>query len=292
MENDKVKETDNQITITTETGEKIENTLTPELIKKRDYENDLIKRIKKGDKDASIELINRYTLMVYKIVNKYSSNENYGKDDLAQEGFIAILKCAKKFKPEKNILFSTYVYIGINNNILNYIYKERGCFANNTSLNRYNSFKNSLRKTFEKQGLDMKDFEETCIKNFNYSENATRIINTIDLSNTCKLDEKIVSDKGSMYISEMIPSNVDIEKDFIEEDYRLMKLNWVQDFLKKNYTEDNIKIFNMFFGLNNEEQTTQQVIAKKFNVSQECISTKIKRMVRKLRYVANVQLKK
>src|SRR3954463_781766 len=70
-------------------------------------ENDLAKRIRKGDKAAREQMIKANLRLVVKIARDY---ENYGVPllDLINEGNIGLMKAVERFDPAKGAKFSTY----------------------------------------------------------------------------------------------------------------------------------------------------------------------------------------
>lgn len=69
--------------------------------------NELIKRSKEGDKDATDELVNGNFPLIKSIVKGYL-NKGVDYDDLYQIGCVGFLKAIKNFDPSFDVKFSTY----------------------------------------------------------------------------------------------------------------------------------------------------------------------------------------
>lgn len=66
---------------------------------------------------ANLEkLFEKYTVLVYKIISKFSIPQQY-KDDIQQECFMQLWKCCKNYNEKLGAKFITYAYICIENTI-------------------------------------------------------------------------------------------------------------------------------------------------------------------------------
>lgn len=69
--------------------------------------NDLLARIKKGDKEARTKFINGNLRLVLSVIRRFfSKGEN--ADDLFQIGCVGLIKAIDNFEIEQNVQFSTY----------------------------------------------------------------------------------------------------------------------------------------------------------------------------------------
>jgi RNA polymerase sigma-70 factor, ECF subfamily len=87
-------------------------------------DNEIIKRCKRGEKEAFQELISRYHPFVYKYLFRISDN-NLIVDDLVQEAFIKMIKGIDKFDLYGNAKFSTYLITIAKNCYIDYYRKEK-----------------------------------------------------------------------------------------------------------------------------------------------------------------------
>ena len=77
-----------------------------------------------GDMEAREELIVAYRPLVFWIAGKIHVNNNELKQDMIQEGMLALINAVDKFEPEREYKFSTYAYHKIHGQIINML--ERG----------------------------------------------------------------------------------------------------------------------------------------------------------------------
>jgi len=97
-------------------------------------DENLIVEIKLGNKDAEEYLIRKYKKIVSDITRSYFAKGS-DKDDLLQEGMIALYKAINDYSDDKNTLFKTYASVCIKNHIINVIRKSIA--HKNEPLNEY-----------------------------------------------------------------------------------------------------------------------------------------------------------
>ncbi|MBQ6919161.1 MAG: sigma-70 family RNA polymerase sigma factor [Synergistaceae bacterium] len=71
--------------------------------------------------DAREELIVSYRPLVYWIAGKIHVNNSEVKQDMVQEGMLALIKAVDKFEPEREFKFSTFAYHKIHGQIINFL---------------------------------------------------------------------------------------------------------------------------------------------------------------------------
>lgn len=74
-----------------------------------------------GDMDAREELIVSYRPLVYWIAGRIHVNDSEIKQDMVQEGMLALIKAVDKFEPEREYKFSTFAYHKIHGQIINFL---------------------------------------------------------------------------------------------------------------------------------------------------------------------------
>ena len=84
-----------------------------------EHERELWQRCAKGDVDAREELIIAYRPLVFWIAGKIHVNDPEVKQDLIQEGMLALIHAVDKFEPEREYRFSTYAYHKIHGQMIN-----------------------------------------------------------------------------------------------------------------------------------------------------------------------------
>ena len=84
-----------------------------------EYEQKLWRLCSQGDIDAREELIVAYRPLVFWIAGKIHVNNTELKQDIIQEGMLALIRAVDKFEPEREFKFSTYAYHKIHGQIIN-----------------------------------------------------------------------------------------------------------------------------------------------------------------------------
>lgn len=87
-------------------------------------DSEIIKRCKRGEKEAFQELISRYHPYVYKYLFRLSENDLI-VDDLVQETFIKMIKGIDKFDLHEKAKFSTYLITIAKNCYIDYYRREK-----------------------------------------------------------------------------------------------------------------------------------------------------------------------
>ena len=85
---------------------------------------ELIKLVNANNLEAKEELLRRYDLMIYKIVNEVLSNFYWAysyRDDLIQEARIKLFMITAEYNETKKVKFSTFAYICIKRKVLNFL---------------------------------------------------------------------------------------------------------------------------------------------------------------------------
>lgn len=140
-------------------------------------EKELGLRIKLGDKEAIDELVNRNIALVnditIKLLNKF--NESL-KDDMAQQGYIALYEAAKKYDVSKECKFSSFAYPYVRGSILNFI-------------NTQKSLKVPMHKSVEISKF-IKDYNNLVVK-LNHEPNICEIAKALNLTEK-KVEESLM----------------------------------------------------------------------------------------------------
>jgi len=113
------------------TGSYSVNVFPPPLNK--DEEEECLKRMKNGDKEARNKLIEHNLRLIAHLVKKYESSE-ISSDDLISIGTIGLIKGVDSYDDSKNIKLTTYVAKCAENEILMY-FRSNKKFNNEISLN-------------------------------------------------------------------------------------------------------------------------------------------------------------
>ncbi len=70
-------------------------------------ENDIILKAQSGDEDSFSCIAREHASLIYNIINSFHI-KNGDRDDLYQEGLIALHKAVKKYNPQKEVPFSAF----------------------------------------------------------------------------------------------------------------------------------------------------------------------------------------
>ena len=74
-----------------------------------------------GDMEAREELIVSYRPLVYWIAGKIHVNDSELRQDMVQEGMLALIRAVDKFEAERGYKFSTFAYHKIHGQIINFL---------------------------------------------------------------------------------------------------------------------------------------------------------------------------
>ena len=84
-----------------------------------EQEKNLWRLCTQGNMDAREELIVAYRPLVFWIAGKIHVSDPELKQDIIQEGMLALINAVDKFEPEREFKFSTYAYPKIHGQIIN-----------------------------------------------------------------------------------------------------------------------------------------------------------------------------
>lgn len=103
-------------------------------------EDELIKRVKDHEEESVKELLIEYRPLIGKIVSSFLGNNGdyrLDRDDLMQEGGIALYRAALEFDENRNVRFSTYAYTVVRRAVLRTVRHYNRIYAmENKSLDR------------------------------------------------------------------------------------------------------------------------------------------------------------
>ena len=84
-----------------------------------EHEKNLWQLCTQGNVEAREELIISYRPLVFWIAGKIHVNDPELKQDIIQEGMVALINAVDRFEPEREYKFSTYAYHKIHGQIIN-----------------------------------------------------------------------------------------------------------------------------------------------------------------------------
>jgi RNA polymerase sporulation-specific sigma factor len=206
-----------------------------------------------------------YEKLVSKIASKYSNYSNY--EDLKQVGMIGLLKALDKYENNNNTKFSTYAYLWIKGEILEYLRCDRNIKISKELL--------SLCKevTLTEEILRNKLNKEPTIKEIAF------------------FLEKDESDIEEAMLSKELVLSCDYSLNN-DDDSKNVDLYDCIPYYEKGYNEDYLDLYNALNDLSEEEKEiinmryfndmTQSEISKKLGTNQVNISRKEEKILCKL----------
>ena len=206
-----------------------------------------------------------YENLVNKIAHKYSNFSNF--EDLKQQGMIGLLKALDNYKPSNDTKFSSYAYIWIKGEILEYLRCDKNIKISKELL--------SLSKeiTITSEILRNKLNKEPSIKEIAFF-----------LEKDVKVIEEALIAREMVLSCDYNLNNNDENKD--------VNLYDVTPYYEKNYEADYLDLYSEISKLPNEEKEiimmryfndmTQSELAKKMGTNQVNISRKEEKILTKL----------
>ena len=167
-------------------------------------DEEIIKEIRKGDKQALTYLMNKYKEIVNLKVGKYFM-VGAEKEDIIQEGLIGLFKAIKTFNAEKNNTFKTFANMCIERQLITAIKSSNR--QKHMPLNSYLSLNMSAYDNEEESGAELMDtFDsktiedplETIINKEYYDEIEKSIDKTLSQFEKQVLDRYM---KGESYVT-------------------------------------------------------------------------------------------
>lgn len=245
-------------------------------------ERELLKNIKKGDKEAEKEFVEGNLRLVLSIASKYS-HDSLDLMDLVQEGNIGLLKAIEKFDLSRENKFSTYavpwikqaISRSINNDgdtirkpvhytetlkkinrVENYIIKKKGYVPSKEELAKALKISKKQLDDIYALNYNMLSLESNAFNNPSKEE-----ADSVTLLETIEAEDQNVEDK---IMSKIVKTEVN---------------EAMNDILTPREKE----VLMLRFGFNSEESKTLQEIGDKFNLSRERIRQIESKAINKLR---------
>lgn len=234
----------------------------------KEEEEELLKKVKEGDKEALDKLIVSNLRFVLSIANQYAE---FGVPfaDLVAAGNLGLVEAAKKFDPSKGVKFITYAVWWIRQSISNAIWHETDIIRKPNRVqvyggkinNAYIYLKETLGRepTIEEIALYLEEqgtkIDKNAIENaILYKKTFTSLDTPIESEDDDLTVESIISDHGTE----------DVESEVMQEDLRRI-INELLEILSPR--ERTVLIYR--YGLNGEEPKTLKEIGEILGISRE-----------------------
>lgn len=218
---------------------------------------ELIQRVKKGDKVAREEYIKGNLRLVLSIIQRFSgSNENV--DDLFQIGCIGLMKAIDNFDISQGVKFSTYAVPMIIGEIRRYL-RDNNAIRVSRSL-RDIAYKAIYTKDILQKRLDREPTIDEIAKETEIARED--ILNALDaIQSPMSLYEPVFSDSGDvLYLMDQVSDKKNKEDNWIEE-------LAIKEAMSKLNDRENMIIDLRFF-----QGKTQMEVAEEIHISQAQVS--------------------
>ncbi|MCE5388676.1 MAG: sigma-70 family RNA polymerase sigma factor [Acidithiobacillus sp.] len=233
----------------------------------KDQEEDLADKIKNGDQQALALLILSHLPLIKSISRQYrGKGEDF--EDLVQEGYLGLMKAAKRYEKGHNARFSTYASLWVQESMRLAVIRSR-LIRLPDYLGKALYAENKTEKQKRKKNAGQK-----VLKSIKIKENTIKCLEFVN-AKVISLDEETETEEGE-------PIAVD-KKDSIEQEYenesllKDLQISFLQ--LEEKYQE----ILELRFGFYGKEPITLEKIAEKKGVTREAIRQMQERAINKLK---------
>ena len=238
-------------------------------------EVELAQRIRKGDRIA-LEKLTRANLRFVVSVAKQYQNQGLSLPDLINEGNLGLIKAAEKFDETRGFKFISYAVWWIRQSILQALAEQSRIVR--LPLNQVGSL-NKISKVFAK-------FEQENERRPSPEELADELEMPIDkISDTLKVSGRHIS-VDAPFVEGEDNSLLDV---LVNDDSPMADRSLVNESLSKEIdralstlTEREKEIIQMFFGINTQEMTLEE-IGDKFGLTRERVRQIKEKAIRRLR---------
>jgi RNA polymerase primary sigma factor len=234
----------------------------------REEEEELLKKVKEGDKEALDKLIVSNLRFVVSIANQYIE---FGVPlaDLIAAGNVGLVEASKKFDPSKGVKFITYAVWWIRQAITNLIWHETDIIRKPNRMQVYGGKINNaylhLKETLDREPTI--DEVASYLEEQGVKIDKSVVENTLLYKKTfTSLDAPIQSEDDDLTIESTISvyDTKDVEKNVVEEDLRRIIDELLEVLPPKERT-----ILIHRYGLNGEEPKTLSEVGKMLKISRE-----------------------
>lgn len=254
---------------------------------KQDIRNkELVKRYKEGDKSALSDLCKENKGFVYKVAHNYygTYGSDLPEDDLAQEGFIGLMKAANMYNPENGAKFLTYAWY--------HIFQKMTA----ASINQGFTIRIPVNVMYEIGRLmkadelfQQKHGEERIKAISNYlcipKERVEELWRITELLNLARADKPMDSNDENLRLKDFFQYEVD--NSFNDMERQIENADLLQTLVKmitERLTEREQEVIYLRFGLKDSKQRTLEEIAKRYDLSRDRIRQIEAKALRKIRY--------
>ena len=251
-----------------------------EVLKTKEEEVELAKRVAEGDQDAVDELVQCNLKLVVSIAKHYT---NRGMDllDLIQEGNLGLIKAIKKFDYEKGFKFSTYATWWIRQAITRALADQARTIRIPVHMvETINKISRSQRRLVQKLNRDPTQEEIAEDLNIpNLTPDKIRDIQLIALDPVSL--EKPVGEEEDSHVGDFIVDKENqLPNEYANQVLKSERINLVLD---QFLSDREARVIRLRYGLEDGRTHTLEEVGKEFNVTRERIRQIEGKAIKKLR---------
>lgn len=248
----------------------------------REEENNLVKLMQSGDKQAAKELIKANLKLVVRIAFEYKKNHRQVMD-LIQEGTLGLIKAAQKYDSGKGARFSYYASWWIRSFILKYIIDNFRLVKIGTTQAQKRLFYNLINEQKKLENIGLKALPSEIGKKLNVKESeVTEMMSRLSGGAEFSIDAPIENNDGDS------TSFLNYYPDTSKNPESIIEAKSTKDLLYR-------RLYNLAGQLNDKEREilknrllketplTLQQIADKFTISKERVRQIESRLMQKLK---------
>ena len=245
---------------------------------KREEEQELARRIKKGDKDALDGLVKANLRFVVSIAKQYA-NQGLALEDLINDGNLGLIKAAHRFDEERGYKFISYAVWWIRQAMLQSLAEHSRIVR--LPLNRAGTLYRIGKASRQlDQELGRAPSAGEIAKKLKLSE--TEVQDTMHIANThVSLDDPYSSDQDDSALVDYLQDENAQMPD--EQTYERALSDDMEKALDTLSDREKL-ILSLYFGLNGEEPLTLEEIGKKLNLTRERIRQIKEKAIVRLRH--------
>jgi RNA polymerase sigma factor (sigma-70 family) len=240
---------------------------------------ELVRLAKKGDKQASDEIVMSHMNLVRSIARNFSKIQGIEREDLVNEGVLGLLTAIQYYDENKGKEFITYAYVCIKNQILLYCmqFQEKTVTETQVIVIRNKLIKDLNREPTaeeihaEKPQISLKYIKSILSKEL-YKLSFDRL--------TEDTFDEFSKTGNSLKDLEYLKTDIDMENKVIKEEL-FKTLEEIISELK----DDEKDLLIRFHGLNGRDRETIKEIAEDYGVRHKSMVVKYYRLIRKIKAI-------
>jgi RNA polymerase nonessential primary-like sigma factor len=243
-----------------------------------EQEQELAKRIEKGDQEARAKMIEANLRLVVAIGKKYI-NRGLQFSDIIEEGNLGLIRAVEKFQYERGFKFSTYASWWIKQSIERAIVNQTRTIRLPVHIAEIvNSYMRSMRQLTQVLGRDPQI--EEIAKKMKVTVEKVRSISQV-VRETYSLD-MLIGDQEEDTLKDILQDNNALSPATFSDEIR--RREHIDDWLQQLSVSER-KVVEMRFGLADGESKTLDSIGKEFGITRERVRQIETQALNKLRSI-------